>query len=88
MFDNKQCHLCFSGVKYLNDLSVGIGNSANVDDHTQCATHTAEIPLNTNVILTCEGTGQYVSIKKTGGDRKDVMFLCEVVVMGYKYIGK
>ena len=88
MFDNKQCHLCFSGDKYLHDLSISVSYSANVDGHTPCATHTAEILLNTNVTLTCEGTGQYVSIKKTGGNRKDAMFLCEVVVKGYKYIGK
>ena len=76
------------GSTYLHHLSIGISSSPSVDDHTECATRTAEIPLNTNVTLPCEGTGRYVSFKKVGGDRVDAMYFCEVVVKGYKYRGK
>ena len=76
------------GNKYLHHLSVRIGSSPSVDDHTECATRTTEIPLKTNVTLPCEGTGRYVSIKKVGGDNIHVMYFCEVVVKGYKYRGR
>ena len=73
------------GIQFLHNLSIRIGSSPS--DHTQCASRTEKIPLNTNVTLPCEGTGRYVSIKKVGGDRIDAMYFCEVVVTGYKYRG-
>ena len=76
------------GMNYLYHLSIGIGSSPSVDAHTECASRTAEIPLDTNVTLPCEGTGRYISIKKVGGARIDAMYFCEVVVMGYTYRGK
>ena len=78
----------FSGDSWFSSLSIGIGNFPSVDTHTKCASRTEEIPVNTSVTLPCEGTGRYISIKKIGGIKSEAMIFCEVVVNGYKYIGK
>ena len=36
----------------------------------------------------CHGRGNRVSILKYANPRKDALILCEVFVIGYKYIGK
>ena len=41
-----------------------------------------------SVTKQCDGWGKRVSIFKYAEPRKDALILCEVFVIGYKYIGK
>ncbi|KAI0210807.1 hypothetical protein LSAT2_004413 [Lamellibrachia satsuma] len=70
---------------FLYDISINIGNSSSVTDHTRCGEQRDKVPASTNVTIPCEGWGRHVSIRKYGGTRKDALLFCEVFVIGYKY---
>ena len=80
--------MSFSESNYLHHINIYVGNTSDIKQQTWCGGRSEKVHPNKNVTIQCEKWGQYVSIRKYDGPRKDAFMLCEVLVMGYKYRGK
>ena len=72
----------------LNAFTLSVGNSSNVNEHTQCASHNGAVAAGATVNESCTATGRYVSFRRSGGEASHVTTLCEVVVIGHRYVCK
>jgi len=67
-------------------FTLSVGNSSEVNDHTQCASHSGAVAAGTAVNESCTATSRYVSFRVSGETDNNRTTLCEVVVIGHKYI--
>ena len=79
--------LCiFPGTQQPSVFTLSVGNSSDVNDHTQCASHNGAVAAGATVNESCTATGRYLSISVKGEAENPLTTLCEVVVIGHKYI--
>ena len=73
----------------LKEFRLSVGNSSESDQLVQCATHSGPVAKSASVTTSCEAVGRYLEFRRSGirGD-KHVTALCEVVVIGHRYISK
>ena len=69
-----------------SSFTLSVGNSSDVNDHTQCASHNGAVAAGATVNESCTATGRYLSFRVNGGANNDLTTLCEVVVIGHKYV--
>ena len=72
----------------LSAFTLSVGNSSDVNDHTQCASHNGAVAAGATVNESCTATGRYLSFRRSGGEESHVTALCEVVVIGHRYVCK
>ena len=65
-------------------FTLSVGNSPDVNEHTQCASHNGAVAAGATVNESCMATGRYLSFRVTG--ENETLTLCEVVVIGHKYV--
>ena len=79
--------LCiFPGPQQRSAFTLSVGNSSDVNDHTQCASHNGAVAAGVTVNESCTATGQYLSFRVKSEAENPLTTLCEVVVIGHKYI--
>ena len=76
------------GERRLDTFILGVGNSSDLDSHTQCARHGGRVAKSGTVETSCEAVTRYLSFRRNGGYQSHVSGLCEVVVIGHLYISK
>ncbi|KAK2181247.1 hypothetical protein NP493_405g04032 [Ridgeia piscesae] len=69
----------------LSAFTLSVGNSSDVNEHTQCASHNGAVAAGATVNESCTATGRYLSFIQNGG-HSYLTTLCEVVVFGHRYI--
>ncbi|KAK2156018.1 hypothetical protein NP493_2011g00001 [Ridgeia piscesae] len=69
-----------------SSFTLSVGNSSDVNDHTQCASHNGAVAAGATVNESCTATGRYLSIRINGEADNHLTTLCEIVVIGHKYI--
>ncbi|KAI0239537.1 hypothetical protein LSAT2_009729 [Lamellibrachia satsuma] len=57
-----------------------------MNDHSQCASHNGAMTAGATVNKSCTATGRYLSFRRTGGGENHWTTLCEVVVIGHRYV--
>ena len=73
----------------LDEFRLSVGNSSQSDQLVQCATHSGRVASSASVTTSCEAVGRYLEFRRSGiRNDKYVTGLCEVVVIGHRYIGK
>ncbi|KAK2155909.1 hypothetical protein NP493_2025g00007 [Ridgeia piscesae] len=77
---------CQIGAQQSSAFTLSVGNSSDVNDHTQCASHNGAVAAGATVNESCTATGRYLSIRINGEADNHLTTLCEVVVIGHKYI--
>ncbi|KAK2150076.1 hypothetical protein NP493_2864g00000 [Ridgeia piscesae] len=77
---------CQTGAQQSSAFTLSVGNSYDVNDHTQCASHNGAVAAGATVNESCTATGRYLSIRINGEADNHLATLCEVVVIGHKYI--
>ncbi|KAI0222457.1 hypothetical protein LSAT2_026310 [Lamellibrachia satsuma] len=70
----------------LNAFTLSVGNSSDIEDHSQCASHNGAVAAGATVNESCTATGRYLSFRRSGGGDNHLTTLCEVVVIGYRYV--
>ncbi|KAK2166571.1 hypothetical protein NP493_1314g00024, partial [Ridgeia piscesae] len=75
---------CQIDERRLSAFTLSVGNSSDMNDHTQCASHNGAVAAGATVNESCTATGRYLSIRVNGED--DTITLCEMVVIGHRYI--
>ncbi|KAI0222456.1 hypothetical protein LSAT2_026309 [Lamellibrachia satsuma] len=70
----------------LNAFTLSVGNSSDIEDHSQCASHNGAVAAGETVNESCTATGRYLSFRRSGGGDNRLTTLCEVVVIGYRYV--
>ena len=75
-----------SDERRLSAFTLSVGNSSDVNDHTQCASHNGAVAAGATVNESCTATGRYLSFRRSGGEENQLTTLCEVVVIGHRYI--
>ena len=79
--------LCiFPGAQQRSAFTLSVGNSPDVNDHTQCASHNGAVAAGATVNESCTATGRYLSFRVKSEAENPLTTLCEVVVIGHKYI--
>lgn len=79
-------HCIIPDERRLIEFTLSVGNSSDVNDHTQCASHNGAVAAGATVSESCTATGRYLSFRRSGGGENHLTTLCEVVVIGHKYI--
>ena len=74
------------GAQQPSVFTLSVGNSSDVNDHTQCASHNGAVAAGATVNESCAVTGRYLSFRINGEADNHLTTLCEVVVIGHKYI--
>ncbi|KAK2152409.1 hypothetical protein NP493_2462g00000 [Ridgeia piscesae] len=77
---------CQTGSQQPSAFTLSVGNSSDVNDHTQCASHNGAVAAGATVNESCTATGRYLSFSVKGEAENPLTTLCEVVVIGHKYI--
>ncbi|KAK2172546.1 hypothetical protein NP493_950g01060 [Ridgeia piscesae] len=77
---------CQTDERRLSAFTLSVGNSSDVNDHTQCASHNGAVAAGATVNESCTATGRYLSFRRSGGEENQLTTLCEVVVIGHRYI--
>ena len=73
----------------LDEFRLSVGSSSQSDQLVQCATHSGRVASSASVTTSCKALGRYLEFRRSGIRRdKYVTGLCEVVVIGHRYIGK
>ena len=73
----------------LKAFTLSVGDSSQSDQLEQCVNYTGPAKSSGSVVTPCEAVGRYVEFKRSGIRRdKYVTGLCEVVVIGHRYMGK
>ena len=72
--------------KLQNTFIIKVGNSSQRDEHVECQSDAVGGGAIFNV--SCPAIGRYISVLQKGGNDTKVAALCEVVVIGNKYISK
>ena len=67
-------------------FTLGVGNSSDVNYHTECASHNGAVAAGATINGSCTATGRYISFRVNDEADHNVTTLCEVVVIGHKYI--
>ena len=75
-----------TGAQQPSAFTLSVGNSSDVNDHTQCASHNGAVAAGVTVYESCTATGRYLSFSVKGEAENPLTTLCEVVVIGHKYI--
>ncbi|KAK2152058.1 hypothetical protein NP493_2533g00022 [Ridgeia piscesae] len=71
----------------LDEFRLSVGNSSQSDQLVQCATHSGRVASSASVTTSCEAVGRYLEFRRSGiKNDKYVTGLCEVVVIGHRYI--
>ena len=73
------------GTQQFSAFTVSVGNSSDVNGHTQCASHNAAVVAGATVNEWCTATGRYLSVRVKGEADNHLTSLCEVVVIGHIY---
>ena len=76
----------FPGTQQPSSFTLSVGNSSDVNDHTQCASHNGAVAAGATVTESCTATGRYLYFSVNGEADNPLTTLCEVVVIGHKYI--
>ena len=74
------------GAQQSSAFTLSVGNSSDVNDHTQCASHNGAVAAGATVNESRTATGRYLSFSVKGEAENPLTTLCEVVVIGHKYI--
>ena len=78
-----------SSIERLDGFTLSVGNSSQSDEMVQCATHTGRVASSASVSTPCEAVGRYLEFRRTRTTREPhIAGLCEVVVIGHRYISK
>ncbi|KAI0224033.1 hypothetical protein LSAT2_024929 [Lamellibrachia satsuma] len=77
---------CQKDERRLSAFTLSVGNSSDIEDHTQCARHNGAVAAGETVNESCSATGRYLSFRRSGGGDDHWTTLCEVVVIGHRYI--
>ena len=64
---------------------INVGNSSRRDEHA-CASQSDAVGFGAIFNVSCPAIGRYISVVQNGGNDTQVAALCEVVVIGNKYI--
>ncbi|KAI0228705.1 hypothetical protein LSAT2_020841 [Lamellibrachia satsuma] len=67
-------------------FTLSVGNSSDIEDHSQCTSHNGAVAAGATVNESCIATGRYLSFRRNGGGDNRLTTLCEVVVIGYRYL--
>ena len=67
---------------------LSIGDSSERHSHTQCASHNGRVAAAGRVEEQCRIISRYLSFRRDEGYQSYAAGLCEVVVIGHRYIGK
>ena len=67
----------------MQQFSIGVGTTADVNRHQECAYHQNEVAAGLSVTLNCQAQGQFVSFKRRGGREIHLVIICEFVVIGH-----
>ena len=81
-------HCVISDEWRLNAFTLSVGNSSDIEDHSQCTRHNGAVAAGATVNESCTATGRYLSFRLSGGEDNHFTTLCEVVVIGYIYVCK
>jgi hypothetical protein len=68
----------------MREFVIGVGNSANVSEHTACAQRNQVVQAGGSVKLECQAVGRFVSFGRNGTSA----VVCEVAVIGFPVSGK
>ncbi|KAI0224657.1 hypothetical protein LSAT2_024362 [Lamellibrachia satsuma] len=77
---------CETDERVLSTFTLSVGNSSAINDHTQCASHKGQVAARAPINESCAATGRFLSFQRYGGDESHLAALCEVVVIGHRYI--
>ena len=67
-------------------FTLSIGNSSDVNVHTQCASHNGAVAAGATLNESCTATGRYISFTVKNEAYNPLTTLCEVVVIGHRYV--
>ena len=81
-------HCVISDERRLSAFALSVGNSSDIEDHSQCASHNGAVAAGATVNESCTATGRYLSFRRSGVGDNHLTTLCEVVVIGYRYVCK
>ena len=81
-------HCVISDERRLGAFTLSVGNSSDIEDHSQCTSHNGAVADGATVNESCTATGRYLSFRRSGGGDNNLTTLCEVVVIGYRYVCK
>ncbi|KAK2154336.1 hypothetical protein NP493_2198g00000 [Ridgeia piscesae] len=76
---------CQTDAQQSSAFTLSVGNSSDVNDHTQCASHNGAVAAGATVNESCTATGRYLSTRINGEADNHLTTLCEVVVIGHRY---
>ncbi|ELT98740.1 hypothetical protein CAPTEDRAFT_212884 [Capitella teleta] len=66
----------------MQEFAIGVGNTSDVTEHTECAYHETPVPPGGHVTLDCPAVGRFVSVARHKGLQTWYMTICEFVVIG------
>ena len=75
-------------MQHLPTFTLSVGNSPNIVEHTKCASHNGEVAAGETVSESCTAVGRYLSFRRRDGYKSRLTALCEVAVIGHRYICK
>ena len=81
-------HCVISDERRFSAFTLSVGYSSDIEDHSQCASHNGAVAAGATVNESCTATGRDMSFRRSGGGDNHLTTLCEVVVIGYRYICK
>ena len=67
----------------MEQFSIRVGNTSDFSQQTQCAYHYNRVARSGSITLNCNAVGQYVSLRREGGQEIHLVTICEFVVMGH-----
>ena len=67
----------------MQQFSIGVGTTADVNTHQECAYRSYQVERGESVTLNCKAQGQFVSFKRRGGNEIHLVTICEFVVIGH-----
>ncbi|KAI0233427.1 hypothetical protein LSAT2_016312 [Lamellibrachia satsuma] len=70
----------------LNAFTLNVGNSSDIEDHSQGTRHNGAVAAGATVNESCTATGRYLSFRRSGSEDNHLTTLCELVVSGYRYV--
>ncbi|KAI0209848.1 Receptor-type tyrosine-protein phosphatase kappa [Lamellibrachia satsuma] len=73
-------------MQHLPTFTLSVGNIPNIVEHTKCASHNGEVAAGETVSESCTAVGRYLSFRRREGYKSRLTALCEVAVIGHRYI--
>ncbi|KAI0240259.1 hypothetical protein LSAT2_009049 [Lamellibrachia satsuma] len=70
----------------LSTFTLSVGNNSDMNGHSQCASHNGAVAAGATVNESCSATGRYLSFRRNGAGDNHWTTLCEVVVIGHRYV--